>query len=55
MTGWRLAHGDPYGEGDLLNDVRRIPGSGAAGDAGRLSSSGALPSGMCHDIVMIQC
>ena len=35
MAGRRLAHGDPYGEGDLLNDVRRIPGPVGSGDAGR--------------------
>ncbi|EGV14136.1 hypothetical protein HMPREF9058_1299 [Actinomyces sp. oral taxon 175 str. F0384] len=55
MAGRRLAHGDPYGEGDLLNDVRTIPGLDVAGDSGRLLGSGALLSRMCHDVVMIQC
>ena len=54
MAGLRLAHGDPYGEGDLLNDVRRIPGLDGAGDAGRLLRSAALLYGMGHDVVMIQ-
>ena len=56
MTGRRLAHGDPYGEGDLLDDVRRIPGPVGSGEVRRLLSSTAHPFQgspcRCHDPVM---
>ena len=55
MAGRRLAHGNPYGEGGLLNDVRRIPGLVGSGVAGRLPRAALYLSGMGPAAAMIQC